>query len=29
MIGGVRRVEVTERESPVFGGMDFDTVGPY
>jgi len=27
-VGGVR-VEVTERESPVFGGAEFGTVGPY
>src|SRR5947208_2096938 len=28
-VGGVRRIEVTERESPVFGGTEFGTVGPY
>jgi hypothetical protein len=28
-VGGVRRVEVTERESPVFGGTEFGTLGPY
>ena len=27
--GGVRRIEVTERESPVFGGTEFGAVGPY
>jgi Alpha/beta hydrolase domain len=27
--GGVRRIEVTERESPVFGGMEFGAVGRY
>ena len=28
-VGGVRRIEVTERESPVFGGAEFGAVGPY
>src|SRR4051794_13567504 len=28
-VGGVRRIEVIERESPVFGGMEFGAVGPY
>jgi hypothetical protein len=28
-VGGVQRIEVTERESPVFGGTEFDAVGPY
>jgi hypothetical protein len=28
-VGGVRRIEVTERESPVFGGTEFDAVGAY
>jgi hypothetical protein len=28
-VGGVRRIEVTERERPVFGGMEFGAVGPY
>ena len=28
-VGGVRRIEVTERESPVFGGTEFGDVGPY
>jgi len=28
-VDGVRRIEVTERESPVFGGMKFAAVGPY
>ena len=28
-VGGVRRIEVTERESPVFGGVEFGAVGPY
>jgi hypothetical protein len=28
-IGGVRRIEVTERENPVFGGTEFGAVGPY
>ena len=27
--GGVLRIEVTERESPVFGGTEFGAVGPY
>ena len=27
--GGVRQIEVTERESPVFGGTEFGAVGPY
>jgi hypothetical protein len=27
--GGVRRIEVTERERPVFGGTEFAAVGPY
>ena len=27
--GGVRRIEVTERERPVFGGTEFGAVGPY
>src|SRR4051812_33007726 len=27
--GGVQRIEVTERESPVFGGTEFGAVGPY
>jgi hypothetical protein len=27
--GGVRRIEVTEREGPVFGGTDFDPTGLY
>jgi alpha/beta hydrolase family protein len=27
--GGVRRIEMTERESPVFGGTEFGAVGPY
>ncbi len=26
---GVRRIEVSERESPVFGGTQFAAVGPY
>jgi hypothetical protein len=25
----VRRIEVTERESPAFGGTEFGVVGPY
>jgi hypothetical protein len=25
----VRRIEVTERERPVFGGKEFGAVGPY
>ena len=28
-VGGVRRIEVSERESPVFGGTEFGAVGPY
>src|ERR1700681_1279217 len=28
-VGGVRRIEVTERESPVFGGAKFGAVGSY
>jgi hypothetical protein len=28
-VDGVRRIEVTERESPVFGGAEFAAVGPY
>ena len=27
--GGVLQIEVTERESPVFGGTEFGAVGPY
>lgn len=27
--GGVQRIEMTERESPVFGGTEFGAVGPY
>jgi Alpha/beta hydrolase domain len=27
--GGVRRIEVTERETPVFGGAEFGAAGPY
>jgi hypothetical protein len=27
--GGVQRFEMTERETPVFGGMEFGAVGPY
>ena len=27
--GGVQRIEVTERETPVFGGAEFGAVGPY
>jgi hypothetical protein len=27
--GGVQRIEVTERERPVFGGAEFGAVGPY
>ena len=27
--GGVRRIEITERESPVFGGAEFGAVGAY
>ena len=27
--GGVRRIEITERETPVFGGAEFGAVGPY
>ena len=29
IVGGVRRIEVSERESPVFGGTEFGAVGPY
>ena len=25
--GGVRRIEITERETPVFGGAEFGAVG--
>jgi len=28
-VGGVLRIEVTERERPVFGGAEFGAVGPY
>jgi hypothetical protein len=28
-VGGVRRIEVTEWERPVFGGTEFGAVGPY
>jgi hypothetical protein len=28
-VNSVRRIEVTERESPVFGGAEFAAVGPY
>jgi hypothetical protein len=28
-IGSVRQIEVTERESPVFGGMAFGAVGAF
>ncbi|HYZ40192.1 MAG TPA: hypothetical protein VE687_06140 [Stellaceae bacterium] len=28
-VGGVRRIEVTERERPVFGGTEFGSGGPY
>ena len=28
-VGGVRRIEVTERERLVFGGTEFGVVGPY
>jgi hypothetical protein len=28
-VGGVRRIEVTEPEGPVFGGTEFGAVGPY
>jgi len=28
-VGGVRRIEVTERERRVFGGTEFGAVGPY
>src|SRR4029077_4792159 len=28
-VGGGVRIEVTERESPVFGGAEFGAVGPY
>src|SRR3954447_15937215 len=27
--GGVLQIEVTKRESPVFGGTEFGAVGPY
>ena len=27
--GEVQRIEVTERETPVFAGMEFGAVGPY
>jgi len=27
--GGVQRIEITERESPVFGGAEFSGVGNY
>lgn len=27
--GGVQRIEMTERETPVFGGIEFGAVGPY
>ena len=27
-VGGVRRFEVTEQESPVFGGTEFGAVDP-
>jgi hypothetical protein len=27
--GGVRWIEVTERETPVFDGTEFGVVGPY
>jgi hypothetical protein len=27
--GGVRRIEMTERETPVFGGAEFGTAGTY
>src|ERR1051326_6827639 len=27
--GGVLQIEVSERESPVFGGTEFGAVGPY
>ena len=27
--GGVQRIEVTERETPVFGGAEFGAAGPY
>jgi hypothetical protein len=27
--GGVQRIEVTERETPIFGGTEFGTVGTY
>ena len=27
--GGVRRMEITERESPVFGGAEFGAAGAY
>lgn len=28
-VGGVRRIEMNERENPVFGGTEFDAVGPH
>jgi hypothetical protein len=28
-VGGVRRIEVTERERPAFGGAEFGAIGPY
>src|SRR6266852_1575791 len=28
-VGSVQRIEMTERESPVFGGTEFGAVGPY
>ena len=28
-VGGVRRIEVTKLERPVFGGAEFGAVGPY
>jgi hypothetical protein len=28
-VGGVQRIEVTERERSVFGGAEFGAVGPY
>ena len=27
--GGIRRIEITERETPVFGGAEFGAVGAY
>jgi hypothetical protein len=27
--GGVQRIEITERDTPVFGGVEFGAVGPY